>query len=556
MNDVKIGVFICHCGTNIGGFLDVKSLVEYAKGLPNVVFSKDNLYTCSEAGLTDIKDAIIEQKLTRVIVASCTPRTHETLFRNTCNEAGLNPYLFEFVNIRDQCSWVHMEETEAATEKAKDLIRMGVARAALLEPQDEVEVDVVPSALIIGGGIAGMTGALNLANRGFEVTLVEKEEELGGLLRYLHRIYPTQEEASELVKAKARKIRENGNIEVLTSAIVTQVQGFFGNYDVTVKREGKDIPFKVGVIIVATGAEEFKPVGLYGYNGVNIVTQLELEVMLKAESFTRNNVVMIQCVGARDDNRNYCSRVCCMTALNNALILKERNPKAQIFVLYRDMQTYGTLFEDIYRKAREEGIVFMNYSPQRLPTLDKGFVNVFDEFLGEEISLLYDLIVLSTPMIPHPDSGELAKMLKVPIDEYGFFLEAHVKLRPLDFATDGVYLCGSAHWPSTVSESIVQAYGAASRASIPMSKRRVIAEPIASVVDEEKCIGCGLCEMICPFKAIRVEEKPGGRIASTIIASCKGCGVCGAACPQQAITMRHFKDEQLLAEVMALAEGT
>ncbi|RLI46251.1 CoB--CoM heterodisulfide reductase iron-sulfur subunit A family protein [Candidatus Bathyarchaeota archaeon] len=449
-----------------------------------------------------------------------------------------------------------MEETEAATEKAKDLIRMGVARAALLEPQDKVEVDVVPSALIIGGGIAGMTGALNLANRGFEVTLVEKEEELGGLLRYLHRIYPTQEEASDLVKAKARKIRENGNIEVLTSAIVTQVQGFFGNYDVTVKREGKDIPFKVGVIIVATGAEEFKPVGLYGYNGVNIVTQLELEVMLKAESFTRNNVVMIQCVGARDDNRNYCSRVCCMTALNNALILKERNPKAQIFVLYRDMQTYGTLFEDIYRKAREEGIVFINYSPQRLPTLDKGFVNVFDEFLGEEISLLYDLIVLSTPMIPHPDSGELAKMLKVPIDEYGFFLEAHVKLRPLDFATDGVYLCGSAHWPSTVSESIVQAYGAASRASIPMSKRRVIAEPIASVVDEEKCIGCGLCEMICPFKAIRVEEKPGGRIASTIIASCKGCGVCGAACPQQAITMRHFKDEQLLAEVMALAEGT
>jgi len=244
-----------------------------------------------------------------------------------------------------------------------------------------------------------------------------------------------------------------------------------------------------------------------------------------------------------------------MTALNNALILKERNPKAQIFVLYRDMQTYGTLFEDIYRKAREEGIVFVNYSPQRRPTLDQGFVDIFDEFLGEKIRLPYDLVVLSTPMIPHPDSGELAKMLKVPIDEYGFFLEAHVKLRPLDFATDGIYLCGSAHWPSTVSESITQAYGAASRASIPMSKRHVIAEPIVSVVDEEKCIGCGLCEMICPFKAIRVEEKLGGRIASTIIASCKGCGVCGAACPQQAITMRHFKDEQILAEIMALAEG-
>jgi len=448
-----------------------------------------------------------------------------------------------------------MKEREAATEKAKDLIRMGVARATLLEPQEAIEVDVVPSALIIGGGIAGMTSALNLADRGFEVTLVEKEKELGGLLRYLHKLYPTQENASELIKTKVRNIEENENIEVLTSALLTQVQGFFGNYDVSVNQEGKDIPFKVGVIIVATGAEEFKPISMYGYDGVTIVTQLELETMLKEERFTHNNVVMIQCVGARDENRKYCSRVCCMTALNNALLLKQRNPNVQIYVLYRDMQTYSTLFEDIYRKAREEGIIFVHYSLQRQPTIDKGLVNVFDEFIGEEIVLPYDLVVLSTPMIPHPDSGELAKMLKVPIDEYGFFLEAHVKLRPLDFATDGIYLCGSAHWPSTVSESITQAYGAASRASIPMSKKHVIAEPIVSVVDEKKCIGCGLCEMICPFKAIRVEEKPGGRIASTIIASCKGCGVCGAACPQQAIIMSHFKDEQILAEVMALAGG-
>jgi len=554
MEEARVGVFVCRCGTNIGGFLDVPALVEYAKGLPNVVYSKENLYTCSEAGLTEIRQAIAEQKLNRVIVASCTPRTHEPLFRNTCKEAGLNPYLFEFVNIRDQCSWVHMQETKKATEKAKDLIRMGVARARLLEPQEEIEVEVAPSALVIGGGIAGMTCALSLADRGFEVTLVEREKKLGGLLKDLYKLYPTQGDAVELIGAKIREIEKNRNIEVLTSATVKEIKGFFGNYDVTVKQGEKDFPFRAGVVVIATGAEEFKPVGMYGYEGKNVVTQLELERMLKENKFNANNVVMIQCVGARNEGRNYCSRVCCMTALNNAMIILERNPKAQVFTLYRDMQTYG-FYEDLYRKAREKGIIFVKYSPERPPAVDEGVVKVFDEFLGEELRLPYNLVVLSTPMVAHPDSKELAQMLKVPVDEYGFFLEAHVKLRPLDFATDGVYLCGSAHWPSTVSESIAQAYGAASRASIPMSRRHVVAEPIVSVVDQEKCIGCGLCEMICPFKAIRVEETPKGRIARTITASCKGCGVCGASCPQRAITMRHFKDEQMLAEVVVLAEG-
>jgi heterodisulfide reductase subunit A len=275
---------------------------------------------------------------------------------------------------------------------------------------------------------------------------------------------------------------------------------------------------------------------------------------LKADRFDAENIVMIQCVGARDEKRPYCSRVCCMTALKNAMILLERNPKAQIVILYRDLQTYGTVNEAFYRKAREAGILFVKYAPQRPPVVNGSVVTVFDGILGEELCLPYDYLVLSTPLIAHPDSGELAKMLKVPVDEYGFFLEAHVKLKPLDFATDGVYLCGSAHWPSTVSESIAQAYGAASRASIPLSQRRVRAEPIIAVVDEEKCIGCGLCELICPFKAIRVEDTPGGRIARTLVASCKGCGVCGAACPQRAITMHHFTDEQVLAEIVALTE--
>jgi heterodisulfide reductase subunit A len=552
MGEARIGVFVCRCGTNIGGFLDVPALVEYAKGLPNVVFSQKNLYTCSETGLTEMKTAITEKRLNRVVVASCTPRTHEPLFRSACKEAGLNPYLFEFVNIRDQCSWVHMHEPEAATEKAKDLIRMGVARAKLLEPQDEIEVEVVPSAMVIGGGIAGMTCALSLADRGFEVTLVEREKELGGLLKDIHTLFPNQEDASELIEGKRREITKHRNIEVLTSARIKEIKGFFGDYDVTVNQAGQDIPFKTGVIVVATGAEEFKPVGMYGYDGVTVVTQLELERMLKEDRHAVQNVVMIQCVGARDEERTYCSKICCMTALKNAMRILEGNPEAQIFILYRDMQTYGTFNEDFYRKAREAGVIFVQYSPQKPPVVNERVVKVFDGFLGEELHLPYDLMVLSTPMIAHPDSSELAKMLKVPIDEYGFFLEAHVKLRPLDFATDGVYLCGSAHWPSTVSESIAQAYGAASRASIPLSRRRITAEPIVATVDEEKCIGCGLCETVCPFKAIRVEESPKGRIANTIVASCKGCGVCGAACPQKAITMRHFTDEQVLAEVVAL----
>ena len=551
----RIGVFVCRCGTNIGGFLDVPVLVEYAKGLSSVSFAQENLYTCSETGLTGIKNAIAEHNLNRVVVASCTPRTHEPLFRSTCKEAGLNPYLFEFVNIRDQCSWVHMQEKAKATEKAKDLIRMGVARAKLLEPQEVIQVEVIPSALVIGGGIAGMTCSLSLANRGFEVTLVEKEEELGGLLRNLYKLYPTREDASTFIESKRAEVENNRNIEVLTSATVSKVEGFYGNYDVTVKHDGKGVPFKAGVLIVATGAEEFKPLGMYGYDGRTVVTQLEFERKLREEKFDARNVVMIQCVGARDEKRRYCSRVCCMTALNNAMMVLEKNREAQVFVLYRDMQTYGTVYEDLYRQAREAGIIFVRYSLQKPPVVNGEIVNVYDEFLGEELHLPYDMVVLSTPMIAHSDSKELAQMLKVPVDEYGFFLEAHVKLRPLDFATDGVYLCGSARWPSTLSESITQAYGAASRASIPLSRREAIAEPIVSVVDEEKCIGCGLCETICPFKAIQVEETPQGRIATTFVVSCKGCGVCCAACPQRAITMRHFKDEQILAEIIALAEG-
>ena len=555
MNEVRVGVFVCHCGTNIGGFLDVPGLAKYALNLPNVVFTEDNKYTCSDAGLTEIKNAIVEKKLNRVVVASCTPRTHEPLFRSTCKEAGLNPYLFQFVNIRDQCSWVHMQDRERATEKAKALIRMGVARAVLLEPLEETEVEVNPCALVVGGGIAGMTCALSLANRGFEVKLIEREERLGGTLNNLYVLYPTHEKASKLVQAKIKEIEKNAKIEVLTSSEVGDVKGFVGNYDVTVRRGEKERLFKVGVIIVATGAGALKPVGVYSYEEENVITQMELERMLEEGRLKADTVVMIQCVGSRNEKRAYCSKVCCPTALKNAMLIKEANPDAQVFILYRDMVTQGTIYENYYGKARETGITFIKYSSEKQPVVENGSVRVCDEFLGEELGLPYDLIVLSTPMVAHPDSADLAQKLKVPVDKYGFFLEAHMKLRPIDFATDGIYVCGCAHWPTNVGESISQAYGAASRASIPLSVGHVKTEPLIAVVDEDECSGCSLCELTCSFKAIRIEETEKGRKARVISASCKGCGACGAGCPQKAITMRHFTDEQLLAQVITLREA-
>jgi heterodisulfide reductase subunit A len=554
LNEVRVGVFVCHCGTNIGGFLDVPGLVKYAMRLPHVVFSQENQYTCSEAGLTEIKNAIVEKNLNRVVVAACTPRTHEYLFRSACKDAGLNPYLFQFVNIRDQCSWVHMQDRERATEKAKALIKMGVARAVLLEPLEEIEIEVNPCALVIGGGIAGMTCALSLANRGFEVKLVEKEDRLGGTLNSLYKLYPTHEEASRLVQERIKEIERNPKIEVLISSEVKEVKGFVGNYDVTVKQGEKQRLFKAGVIIVATGAETLKPLGMYGYDGEKVVTQLELERILKDGRLNANTVVMIQCVGARNEERAYCSKVCCPTAIKNAMLIKEDNPDAQVYVLYRDMVTQG-IYEDYYRKAREIGITFIRYSPERQPIVKNGLVRVYDELLGEELILSCDLVVLSTPMVARNDSRDLAQKLKVPVDENGFFLEAHVKLRPVDFATDGIYVCGCAHWPTDVSGSISQAYGAASRASIPLSIGHVKTEPLIPVIDEDECSGCGLCEQTCPFKAIQVEETEKGRKAKVIAASCKGCGACGAGCPQKAITMTHFTDEQLVAQVIALAEA-
>ncbi len=547
MEDIRIGVFICHCGTNIGGFLDVPSLVEYAKTLPNVTFATDNLYSCSEVGLSLIKEKIEEHDLNRVIVASCTPRTHEPLFRSTCQEAGLNPYLFEMVNIRDQCSWVHMKETEAATEKAKILIEMGVAKALLLQPLEKFKIDINPTALIIGGGIAGMTAALNLANQEFKVILIEKEPELGGLLRYLYKLYPTHDDASKVLEVR-NLVENHQKIKVITSTEPVKIEGFIGNYKVSVKRRDGIYDIDTGIIIVATGAQVLKPEGLFGYNGSTIITQLELEQLLKENKINVKNIVMIQCVGARNEERRYCSNICCMTALKNAMLIKELKPDANISIIFRDIQTQGTTYEEYYRKAREKGITFIRYIPEKVPIVKESNIEVYNDYLNQDISIPYDMIVLSTPLIANPDSEDLAKMLKVPLEENHFFLEAHVKLRPVDFATDGIYVCGSAHWPADIPEAISQAYAAASRASTIISKDVLEVEGAIAEVDEDLCVGCGICIKICPYNAISMDDNG---IAHVTEASCKGCGLCGATCPEKAITNHHFTTKQILAQILA-----
>ncbi len=556
--ELRIGVFICHCGFNIGGVIDVPAVVEYAKTLPNVVCAEENLYMCSSVGLDLIKECIKNNSLNRVVVASCTPATHEPVFRNACEEAGLNKYLFEMVNIREHSSWVHMHHPKEATEKAKDLIRMAVAKASYFEPLIEPELEIKPSALVIGGGIAGMTAAIRLARQCFDVHLVEKEAKLGGMLRHLHKLQPTERDASEVLRETITAVKANTNIHIHMSSLVQEVKGFIGNFDVTLqKNDSNELKqVNVGTIIVATGADVFKPVGMYGYKeNENVMTQLELEQLLKRGELKKpKKVVMIQCVGAREKTgRTYCSRICCMVALNNALLLKKLYPDVEINVLFRDLQTYGE-YEDSYREARENLVNFIRYDPDKPPKVasnpdGKLTVTVYDAYLATDIEIDSDLVVLSTPLVQHEDGRKLSPILKVPLGTDGFFLEAHPKLRPVDFTSEAIYVCGTAHGPKDVTESIVQAYAAASRAGIPMTLRKIRAEAVKASVDKDVCVNCDACVVSCIFNAIEAETFG---LPNIIEANCKGCGVCAAECPMGAMQLKHFTDQQIVAAIEAL----
>jgi len=568
-DEPRIGVLICHCGINIGKYVDVPEVREYIKTLPNVVHCEDNLYSCSSDSQERIKELIAEHNLNRFIVASCTPRTHEALFQETCQEAGMNKYLFEMVNIRDQCSWVHMTEKEAATEKSKDLLRMSLAKTRLIKPQPEEKLQITPTGLIIGGGVAGMTAALNLADQGFKTYLVEKEDKLGGNLNNLNILYPIQEDASIFLKEITQKVKNHKNIEILIKSKINSIKGFVGNYEVTISNSGTDPKeLKIGTIIVATGAQELKPQGLFQYGDKNddVITQLELEQKLqdadKSWLEKTNRITFILCANARQkEGITYCSNVCCGTSIKNINILKELKPELEIVVLYRDLQMAKKEFEDYYRNRRKDAM-FLRYDLDNLPEItkqskEKYGIKVFDTNLQDEITYITDMIVLATPMIPADNLEELAKMLKVPLDRTGFFLEAHVKLRPLDFATDGVFLCGCAQWPKNIQDSISQANGAAGRASRFLSAKEITTSGLVAEVNPDKCIGCGECEEVCPYKAIELIETTKEfeevsiviKKASINSALCKGCGTCAATCKVGAIMVKHYDFDQISAMI-------
>ncbi len=560
----RIGVFICHCGINIGGYVNVPDVTEFARTLPNVVYAERNLFTCSQDTQQRIKKVIEEYKLNRVVVASCTPRTHERLFQETLREAGLNKHLFEMANIRDQCSWVHMHEPDKATEKARDLVRMAVAKARLIEPLKPLTLPVNHSALVIGGGVAGMTCALNLADQGFEVHLIERNGVLGGIARRIQ--YNLEgEDIQQFLNGLIKRVQEHPKIKVYTGTWIVDVHGYVGNFTTEIMRYRGRVIEKIdhGVAIIAVGAQEYKPDEyLYGKDP-RVLTQLELEeeiVKRNPDVVNCDNLVMIQCVGCRNEERPYCSRVCCGEAIKNALKLKELKPDMNVYILYRDIRTYG-FYEEYYEKARRNGIIFLRYDLEDKPRVkpirkDSRLllrVELKDQVLGEEVAIDADILALSVATVTSPEVRELAMLYKVPVNQDGFFLEAHVKLRPVDFATDGVFICGLAHAPKTLEESIVQAKAAASRATMILVKDAITGEGIVASVDPDLCSGCGVCEVLCPYGAIAVDRDKG--VSAVNEALCKGCGTCCAACPSGAVQQRGFTRAEISAMIKAALLG-
>lgn len=640
----RIGVYVCHCGINIAGVIDVEDVAKYASKLKNVVVSKDYKYMCSDPGQEMIKEDIKEHNLNRIVVAACSPRMHEPTFRTACQEAGLNPYLFEMANIREHSSWVHMREPEKATEKAKDQIRMAVAKARLLEPLEKPKVKVEKSALVIGGGIAGIQASLDLADQGFKVYLVEKTPSIGGKMAQLDKTFPTMDCSACILTPKMVDVARHPNIELLTYSEVKEVDGYIGNFKVKVEkhprfvresdctgcglcadacpievpnefdlglgtRKAIYVPFpqavpliytidkencvgcgmcqnvcdpdaidfeqkpeiielQVGTIIVATGFEIFDATKKeeYGY-GVydNVINGLEFERLINASGPTGGKLLrpsdgkepksigFIQCVGSRDETvgNNYCSRVCCMYAIKNARLYKEKHPEAEIYIFYMDIRAFGKGYEEFYKAAQEEyGIKFIRGRPGEViedPETKNLIVRVEDTLLGEPLEVDLELVVLSVGMEPPKDAEKIQRLLRISRGTDGFFLEAHPKLRPIDTLTDGVYLAGAVQGPKDIPDSVAQGSAAAARAAIPMAKGEVEVEPIVARVDTEKCIGCRICERVCDFGAIEVAE----RKAHVNEALCKGCGACAGACPTGAMQIKHFKDEQILAMIQA-----
>jgi len=562
----KIGVFVCHCGANISSVVNVPSTTDYALTLPNVVYAKEQLFSCATNSAQEITDLAKEKGLNRVVIAACSPRTLEPLFRDTLREAGLNQYYLDMANIREHCSWVHAKQKDEATQKAQDIVRMSVARASQLEPLQEFDLPVNKAALVVGGGIGGMTCALSIAKQGHEVHLVEKTKDLGGMARRLHTTLEGLDVQTYLDDV-IRQVYKNPLIHVSHEATIKNVEGYLGNFTTTVEIEGqiqnqvKEI--KHGASVLAIGADEYKPTEyLYGKND-SVFTHLELgEEIAKGNETVINakSLVMIQCVGCRNEDRNYCSRVCCSHAVKNALKLKAKNPKMSIYILFRDMRTYG-FREDAYREASDNDVRFIRYTPEDKPVVEAAVdagkdiirVTVPDPILGQRLELDADVLSLAAAVIPTESTNEIASLFKVTLSQDDFFKEAHVKLKPVEFATDGVFLCGTAHYPKHIPETINQAYGAAGRVLTLLSHDTVVASGSVCEVKASDCVSCGACITACTYGAIEFHDTPKGKKAWVNPVLCKGDGLCNAKCPTNAIVLKHFTDEELLSQIDAAA---
>lgn len=548
----RIGVFVCDCGHKISDFIDNQALVENVAALPGVVLARRERYSCSKAGLKRIQAAIAGQGLNRVIVAGCTPRTHELLFKRACEEAGLNGALFEIVNIREQCAWVHGDKAQA-TDKAIALVRMGVARAALLEPREPIEGHVTPAVLVIGGGTAGLTAAVAAASGGVPVTIVEREDKLGGLVNQLHTLYPTGRSAQEFIAGRIEAVRGNPGITVLTGAHIVAVDGSPGDYHVTVQRNGHQSTLNAGAIIVATGAQPSRPRGLFGYGRPRVLTQFELESLLNVGEVAAQDIVMILYTGQGE--QSHLDGLGCMTTLKNAILLKKASPERRVSIVFSDLPA-GEPYSKWIKEARGLGVRFVRYLPHRRPHVSGEAVEVHDDLTATDVNLPYDLVVLSTPLVARDDAPVLASMLRLPRDDNGFFPDVYTRLKPRDYADDGIYVCGSAHYPADTAESMFQAYNAASRALRYVTSETVSSQAAVAAVDERLCTGCGTCVETCPFAAIAIGKGEGVlNLARIDPLRCAGCGNCVVACPSKAITLQSSTDQQVMAQISAALAG-
>ena len=592
----RVGVYVCHCGSNIAATVDVEAVAAFAQTLPNVVVAKDYTYMCSDPGQELIKSDIKEYGLTHVVVAACSPNMHEPTFRGVVQEAGINPYCFEMANIREQCSWVHGGRVRA-TEKAKRLVASAVTKASLLQPLEEREVGVIPAALVIGGGIAGIEAALDIANAGFKVYLVEKEPAIGGRVAQLNRTFPTLESCQELLGPRMREVAEHPNIELMTSSEVVDIEGYIGNFQVKVQAacaaryKGQDsctlhpaasfLHFEVGSVVVAIGYDHFdariKPELGYG-KYPNVITGPEFE-RLSLEQGSKvageqgspsttlrtskgvdptiqpKDVVFIHCVGSRDQavGNEYCSRVCCMYTAKQAHLIKERIPKANVTVFYMDVRAFGKGYEEFYDRVRREGVRYRRGSVSEIYKRgDRVVVRAEDTLLGEPLEVEADLVVLATGIVPRRGAQGIAELLKLPRSPDGFFAEAHPKLRPVDTVNDGIYLAGCCQGPKDIPDTIAQAKAAASSAMIPLLRGRVKVESVTGVVEVETCAGCGICESLCTYGALTRDDRRGIMIVNKVL--CKGCGACAAACPSGTMTLSHFTHDQVMAQIEAMLE--